>query len=130
MNVFEALKEFHDKFHMRVRRRGDPGFFNEHLFKVRTDFMCEELDEYIFASVEKHLPNALDGLIDLLYVVVGTIDLHGWTPEQAAEAFRRVHEANMKKVLVRSERESKRRTLYDVKKPAGWVAPDLEDLCK
>lgn len=128
MNVFEAVQEFNDKFEFKVQ--DTPGFLDKHLFHVREYFMAEELDEYVRAHDDKNLPEVLDGLIDLLYVVVGTMIFHGWTPEQMAEAFRRVHEANMKKVRVLTESESKRGTLYDAKKPEGWQPPDLEDLCK
>lgn len=127
MNVFEAVQEFNEKFHFKVMDK--PGLLNEHLFQMRANFMIEELREYTMAHEVEDLPEMLDGLIDLLYVVVGTMHFHGWTSEQQVEAFRRVHEANMKKVPVRHEGESKRGTLYDAKKPKGWIPPDLKDLC-
>jgi hypothetical protein len=36
----------------------------------------------------------------------------------------------MAKVRVASSKESKRGTAFDVKKPEGWVAPNLDDLCE
>jgi predicted HAD superfamily Cof-like phosphohydrolase len=38
------------------------------------------------------------------------------------EAFKRVHEANMKKV-----RKPSKRSQWDVVKPEGWLAPNIKD---
>ena len=128
MNVFDSVHHFHLKFELRVNETPDMLSTEHH--KVRVNFMLEELNEYQLSHHAESMPDVLDGLIDLLYVVVGTIDQHGFTPEQATEAFRRVHEANMKKIRVKSADESKRGTKYDVAKPADWEPPVLDDLCK
>lgn len=90
---------------------------------------------------KRNLADALDGLIDLTYVVFGMADLMGfnnrtpgndlltelpWTVWQ--EAYCRVQQANLAKVRVDSAEESKRGTIFDVKKPEGWKAPDFTDL--
>lgn len=128
LNPFEAVEFFHEHFRMFSNHR--PGPLNPHLFQVRTTFIGEELNEYVTAHAEGNLPETLDALIDLMYVIIGTGLLHGWSAEDLQEAFRRVHKANMKKIKVRHEGESKRGTLYDVKKPKDWLAPDLSDLCE
>lgn len=89
------------------------------------EFMFEELQEYCDASATNDLEGMLDALVDLTYVVLGTAYLHGF---DFNEAFRRVHEANMKKIRAVSKHDSKRGTSYDVVKPAGWEPADLSDL--
>jgi len=87
--------------------------------------MNEEWQEYCDAHVVDDLEGMLDALVDLTYVVLGTAYLHGF---DFNEAFRRVHEANMKKVRAEAKTDSKRGTAYDVVKPEGWTPPDLGDL--
>ena len=60
-------------------------------------------------------------------VALGTAYMQGFNFK---EAWRRVHEANMRKVRATSEEQSKRNSSSDVVKPAGWVAPDLKDLVR
>jgi predicted HAD superfamily Cof-like phosphohydrolase len=127
MNVFDAVHHFHLKFGLRVNKF--PDLLPPEHYETRAKFMTEELVEWSTAHANHDMPEVLDGLIDLLYVVVGTIDQHGFTPEQATEAFRRVHEANMAKIRVKSADESKRGTTYDVRKPKDWKPPFLNDLC-
>ena len=128
MNVFEAVEEFHKKFGVHWHKK--PELLNEHLFDVRSKFLGEELNEFVAAGMSGDLAGSLDAMIDIIYVAAGTLHLMGFSAEQQTEAFRRVHEANMKKRKARSEKESKRGTLFDVVKPAGWQPPNLEDLCR
>jgi len=128
MNIFRAVTSFHRKFKMHWHKK--PGFLNQHLFNHRVSFMGEELNEFVDAYTDDDLAGALDAMIDLIYVASGTLHLMGFTHEQQAEAFRRVHKANLEKIRVRSAHESKRKSLWDVRKPAGWKAPDLTDLCR
>ena len=123
MNLFEMIKEFHIKFGLEYN--GKPRTLPRDLRYFRLDFMEEELNEYAHASANGHMHNELDALVDLVYVALGTAYLHGF---DFNEGFRRVHEANMKKVRAVEVRESKRRSVYDVIKPEGWIAPDLSDL--
>jgi len=87
--------------------------------------MKEELDEYRESVFVGDLEGQLDALVDLVYVALGTAYLQGF---DFNEAFRRVHEANMKKVRARQKSDSKRASSYDVVKPVGWTPPDLSDL--
>ena len=117
MNKFlQDIKDFHEKFQLTYI--GPPRELPDELAKFRKAFMEEELDEYIDS---RYLPGKLDALVDLMYVVLGTAYLHGFPFE---EAWRRVHEANMKKVRAQSSRSK-----FDVIKPEGWTPPALSDLC-
>jgi predicted HAD superfamily Cof-like phosphohydrolase len=91
------------------------------------DFMDEELAEYAMCGVQDDIEGQLDALVDLVYVALGTAYMHGF---DFNEAFKRVHEANMKKVRAVSMRDSKRGSIYDVVKPEDWTPPDLSDLVK
>jgi predicted HAD superfamily Cof-like phosphohydrolase len=139
MNLFDDIKAFHEKFELQYN--GKPRLLEEGLAKFRTGFMAEELGEYcmhhqdteefVFMIKDTMVPQEipldkqLDALVDLVYVVLGTAYLQGF---DFNEAWRRVHEANMKKVRALRAVDSKRGSLYDVIKPEGWEAPDLKDL--
>jgi predicted HAD superfamily Cof-like phosphohydrolase len=126
MNLFEMIKEFHTKFGLEYS--GKPRTLPRDLRNFRMDFMEEELSEYaIAASNNQDLHSELDALVDLVYVAIGTAYLQGF---DFNEAFKRVHEANMKKIRVQRIADSKRKSQYDVVKPEGWTAPDLTDLVK
>lgn len=91
----------------------------------RTRFMVEELQEFRDACIEGNLADAVDALVDLVYVALGTAQLmHVPFDECWAE----VQRANMQKVRVKSASESKRGSTLDLKKPPGWQPPNLEPI--
>jgi len=112
------IVDFHEKF--KLDYNGPPRELPDDLQRFRNQFMDEELTEYEFAVSLPNREKMLDGLVDLVYVAIGTAYLHGFDFD---EAWRRVHEANMKKIAKPSIRSD-----YDVVKPAGWTSPDLSDL--
>lgn len=62
--------------------------------QLRAQLMTEELGEFLKAVWERDLAGACDGLVDLLYVVLGTavqLDI------PVVELFEEVHRANMEK---------------------------------
>jgi predicted HAD superfamily Cof-like phosphohydrolase len=126
MDLYALIKEFHTKFGLEYT--GKPRTLSRDLRNFRMEFMEEELAEYAVAAAHhKQLHSELDALVDLVYVALGTAYLQGF---DFNEAFKRVHEANMKKVRASSLTDSKRGSIYDVVKPEGWAAPDLSDLVK
>ena len=114
------ITDFHQKY--GIDYNGRPRDLPQDIADFRIKFMREELDEYETATC---LADKLDALVDLEYVLLGTSHLHGFNHP---EAWRRVHSANMKKMRVEREEDSKRGSKYDVVKPPGWTAPDLTDL--
>lgn len=118
---FERVKAFHRKFGLHPLGSE----FTPEVVEYRVDFLKEELKELIVAYAKDDKEGVLDALVDLVYVAMGTADLHGYDFD---EAFRRVHAANMQKQRAGTAEHSKRRTALDVIKPAGWQAPDLSDL--
>jgi predicted HAD superfamily Cof-like phosphohydrolase len=137
--MFDDIKAFHEKFELQYN--GPPRTLPEELAKFRIGFLAEELGEYcmddedreLLVDHAKHssaiqnvpLDKQLDALVDLVYVALGNAYLQGFDFD---EAWRRVHEANMKKVRAMRMIDSKRGSTYDVIKPQGWSPPDLSDL--
>jgi len=71
-----CIAAFHEKFGI-----GYSGEVERHLdaelrdFRIK--FLNEEFDEYVEAYSKRDLEKQFDGLIDLMYVTVGTLYLHG-----------------------------------------------------
>jgi len=93
--------------------------------KIRTEHMLEEISEFIDATHKGDNAKMLDALVDLVYVALGTAILHRFPFYAAWDA---VHKANMLKVRATRKGQSKRGTTFDVVKPDGWKAPDIEKL--
>lgn len=140
-NPFEDVKSFHEKFGLAYN--GKPRALPPAIQKFRDKFHREELKEYSEAiraiadildnktqpsiddDVALELSHAFDGMLDLMYVVIGTMYLHGF-PMQ--EGWKRVHAANMSKVRAKKGGDSKRKSRYDVVKPPGWEPPRIQPL--
>lgn len=125
MDLFAAIEEFHTRFNLPKAPK--PSMLPKEMASFRASFMSEEVTEYISACAMGDAEEALDALVDIVYVALGTAYLHGF---DFNEAFRRVHAANLKKVRVDHAGESKRGSIYDVRKPVGWRPADLSDLVK
>ena len=133
MSRFTAdLEAFHERFGLEYT--GMPRLLPGELLRFRVQFLQEELTEYIshIGKEDTHdaLEEALDALVDLVYVAIGTAYLHGFTPAIFDEAWRRVQDANMSKKRVERASDSKRGSMYDVIKPPGWTPPSHTDLVK
>ena len=144
--VFDLLEselpaDFHRKFGLEYN--GKPRALPKDLADFRIGFIREEFNEYQRAQTvaydettvhrnyrssdlyNEYLELALDGLVDLVYVALGTAYLHGF---DFNEAWRRVHEANMKKIRAERAEDSIRGSVFDVIKPEGWEPPSHDDL--
>ena len=125
LSLFEMVRAFHEKFDLAYD--GPPRNLDERTVAFRHRFALEERHEYAAAVQNGDLVGALDGLVDEVYVALGTAYLHGFDFD---EAFRRVHEANMKKKRATAAEQSTRSSTQDVIKPSGWQPPDLSDLVR
>jgi predicted HAD superfamily Cof-like phosphohydrolase len=93
----------------------------EAFYKFRAKFLQEELDEF---NTAKNADDAVDALIDLCVVAIGTLDAFGVDSHKAWDA---VLEANMnKEVGIKASRPNPL-GLPDLIKPEGWVAPSHLD---
>lgn len=126
---------------------GPPRVPDHDLRMFRLNFLAEELRElgaalgvrvqiemashYEVSSQSVDAPSrlidALDALVDLEYILHGTVDLLGLS-RVYDEAWRRVHAANLTKIRGRKPGRPFTDERWDVMKPPDWVAPDLADL--
>lgn len=135
------IERFHQHFGQEYL--GKPRVLPNDLFNFRTRFHEEEETEYrdeqpglelaLASDDSKAVVNGLeiqlDSLVDHVYVVLGTAYLQ-FGAKVFNEAWRRVHEANMKKVRCERDEDSKRGdgAKFDIIKPEGWTPPRHHDL--
>lgn len=128
------IAEFHHRFNQAYD--GAPRLLETALAAFRIKFLTEELSELSDAlandgletanrAIRLHL--ALDALIDLDYVLKGTVHLMGFASIYD-EAWNRVHAANMQKIPSSTANPGKRASTWDIVKPPGWVEPQFHDL--
>lgn len=119
-DMYQAVLEFHQKFDIPIGKV--PHFPDRHDVLYRLCFLSEELNETMRAYANDNLEEFFDGLIDLVYVVLGTAI---WCGLPWNEGWKAVHKANMKKVRVMRIEDSKRKHVHDIVKPEGWKKPNL-----
>lgn len=117
------VHEFQEKF--AVPMPETPLIPTQEVTEFRIKFMQEELDEFREAIASNDLHKAADALVDLEYVLKGTVLMMGLGTVWPA-LWDEVHEANMRKERATSAEQSKRGTALDVIKPAGWVGPNFD----
>ena len=121
--LIKDIDQFHKKFKFEKNDKvGIPE--NNELVNFRTSFLIEELAEYTQAITKGDSAAALDALVDIVYIALGTAWLFNLPFEKA---WNEVQKANMNKVRTKSK-SKKRGTSFDVVKPKGWQAPDIEQI--
>lgn len=121
-NVFTDLEVLHRKFGDLPAKVADMDPETRRAFwEFRIKFLLEELTETWNADTPAE---AVDGLIDLIVVAVGTLHAFG---VDGREAWRRVFLANVTKRPGPNPNRPNPFGLPDLIKPVGWVAPDHAD---
>lgn len=120
-DLFQDVERFHLKFDRKPSNM--PDFLDPEAEKFRVNFIQEEFDEFKKALAERNLADALDALIDLTWVALGTAHLMG-LPFNAG--WDEVVRANMSKVAATRADQSKRGYALDIIKPEGWRGPDIQ----
>lgn len=115
----QDIKDFHEKFNMKYD--GNTRILPQKIADARWRHQQEETDELGLALEHEKPVDALDAIVDIVYVALGTAYMMGLDFETAWD---RVHEAIMKKVSKATDRSP-----IDVVKPEGWQEPKLDDLC-
>lgn len=116
-NITQDIVDFHKKFKQTYEEKArllPPG-----LQEFRSKFLKEELDEYLTAVKEGKIIEQVDGLVDLVYVAVGTLYMMG---VDFNKVWAEVHNSNMSKSLV-PKGEGKHG--YTVHKGEDYVKPQL-----
>lgn len=121
--MFKDVAEFQKKFGHEYD--GPPRELTYEEYSFKCDHLEEELVEFKEGWITSDLAAMLDALIDLIYVALGIAYIQGFPFE---EGWKRVHEANMKKVRASSAEESKRGSQLDIAKPEGWEPPQLQEI--
>lgn len=103
--------------------------FDQDIFDMKqlefriTTLLAEEFEETITAFDNEDAEELVDGLIDMIVIILGTLSLAGVDIEKA---WKEVFRANMSKVRgVKPGREHSGGV--DVFKPEGWKAPSHDD---
>jgi len=121
--LLKDIDAFHKKYKFEKNDKVGIPEDNE-LVNFRTSFLMEELAEYTQAITKKDSAAALDALVDIVYIALGTAWLFNLPFEKA---WKEVQTANMKKVRAKSK-SKKRGTAFDVIKPKGWRPPDIDQV--
>ncbi len=119
MNQWQAdVLAFHEKFGCYVKPDG-PGIpLNPDEPILRARLIEEETDETLAAIERGDLVEIADGIIDSLYVLIGTAVTYGISLDPLWDM---VHESNMAKIGGGKDSGGK------VSKPDGWRPPAVQD---
>lgn len=121
--MWQDVLDFSRKFGLPVYPEAPPAVLKPDVFVFRNKFIHEEADEFYLAHMDNDLAGAVDALVDLCYVALGTAALMGVPFD---EHWRAVQAANMLKERAEAANDgrSKRGHAFDIVKPDGWRAPD------
>lgn len=122
-NAIGKVSEFMEACGQEVKTRASN--VEDSTSSLRYNLMSEENREYLVACLQNDKVEILDALIDMSYILFGTIASHGMT-EEFIKGFDLVHENNMTKVqsngMVLKNPEGK------ILKPEGYKPVDLSSL--
>lgn len=114
------VKYFHEKFGIPVGEY--PDYISEDRQKLRTDILQEEVNELSKAMSECNMVEIADGIVDCIYILLGTAIEYGF--HQKLEAmFHEVHRSNMSKLG--NDGKPIYREDGKVLKGPNFTAPDL-----
>lgn len=116
-NMMADVEEFHENV-VGLKTAGPPRLLSLDRQNWAEKFLLEELDEFRSAYQADNLEDAVDALVDLVYVAVGRLLEMGVDPREAWDT---VHRANMTKVRGKSPH---RDSQDDAAKPADWRPPN------
>lgn len=118
-NFYEDVKQFHIAFGQRVGEKPEfPDSPEER--QLRINLLEEEFNEYLAAEVRDDFIEVADALADIIYIACGTAVSYGIPLDKV---FEEVHRSNMAKLV---DGKVLRREDGKVKKPEGWMPPDIE----
>lgn len=121
LSNFLDVYRFHEKFGLVIGDNG-PELLDKKLMQDRINFKYEELQEIVDAYNEGDLEKVADGLIDLVYVAMGTAVMMGLPWDNL---WAEVHAANMRKAKGETVDHK-----AGVIKPEGWEPPKLGPILK
>lgn len=120
-SMFDDVVEFHTKV-LQLSTPTEISLHSPAWILERYRFLHEEAAEFYDNAHVGDMVGAVDGLLDSVYVALGTLYIMGLTAEQVKACWAAVQKANLAKVPGRT----KRGNLVDAAKPANWVGPEAE----
>ena len=122
---YDNIRIMHEKFGAKewVRRQFEARNFKllNDFLAFRLDFLEEEFEETQEAFLKKDHVEVVDGLIDLIVIAIGTLELFNC---DADRAWKEVHKSNMAKEPGANKSRKNPFGLPDMKKPKGWKGPE------
>ncbi len=118
VDLVKDIDKFYTQFGYPSQKRPCIPTSQQDLIKFRVNFLQEELDELKESIKTEKIDDALDALVDIVYVALGTAWHFNLPFERAWQV---VHQANMAKLPGKTKRH-----YQDAIKPKGWVRPDIQ----
>lgn len=119
--MFDDVADFHTVV-LQDEQPELPTLVSELYALERFRFLNEEADEYYKAAMGADMVGAVDGLLDVIYVALGTLWKMGLSNESFTLAWNAVQNANMRKLRGIGPRGNS----VDAIKPEGWYGPERE----
>ena len=124
--MINDIKEMHNKFKVTefINNNSDNKLLLQKFLKFRLDFIKEELDETFDAYFNRNDVEVLDGLIDILVVTLGTLDVFKCDMPKAWE---NIHNSNMSKTPGVNLTRPNNFSLPDMVKGKDFKKPDIKN---
>lgn len=122
-NIINDVEDMHHKYKVHDWIAANPNKLPD-LMKLRMRMLNEEFAETMDAYLQADPEELVDGLIDLVVIAIGTLDIVGVDPDMAWE---KVYDANMSKEVGIKPNRPNKLGLPDLVKPEGWRGPDHSD---
>ena len=123
---YDDIRIMHEKFGAKewVRRQFEARNYKllNDFLAFRLDFLEEEFEETQEAFLKKDHVEVVDGLIDLIVIAIGTLELFNC---DADRAWKEVHKSNMAKEPGANKSRKNPFGLPDMVKPEGWKGPEI-----
>lgn len=113
--IIGKVEEFHNAF--GVHNNSRPTLQSINVTSLRSKLMVEEVDEYLEAQT---IGDVADALGDQLYILCGTIAVHG-LQDKIVDIFNAIHESNMSKLGLDGNPVINGKQVFDESKPIGKI---------
>ena len=118
------IEVMHDKYKAKewVVKQFEEGNYDilRKFLAYRLDFVEEEFEETLDAFADNNPKEIVDGLIDIIVVAIGTLDLFG---VDSIKVWNEIHKSNMNKEVGIKESRPNPFGMPDLVKPEGWKPP-------
>lgn len=117
--IQKDVTNFHEKFGLLIGKT--PEFPSSEICSLRKNLIFEEVNELFQAHEDNNLAGVVDGVADLIYVLIGMMVSYGVDMVPIWDA---THKANMAKEGGQKRADGK------ILKPEGWKHPNIKKLLR